>query len=256
MSENEPASNGKPALLFYRQVSALHPDRHGDLKIGPAPDQSFASHTNSVPLTGVEFAETCKEYPIVFTRTGDTFSPVAVLGLENGENLFLDDKAAWKAHYQPAFVRRYPFVLGENPSSPNQPWVCVDESCPWLGRDVGEPLFVGQQPSAFMTQMLGFLTDFNIQSQRTASFGRKLNEWGLFKENQAQATTADGKAYTLTGLWVVDEAVLAKLEPDKIRELFKTGELAWIYFHLASLTNFRRLAEIKGARAAALGQLH
>lgn len=256
MSENEQASNGKPTFLFYRQVSALHPDRHGDLKIGLPPNQSFASQINAVPLTGVEFAEACKEYPIVFTRNGEGFNPVAVLGLENGENLFLDTQAVWKAHYLPAFVRRYPFVLSENPASPNQPWVCVDESCPWLGRDAGEPLFVDKQPSAFMTHMLAFLTDFNLQSQRTVAFGRKLKDWGLFKENQAQASTADGKAYTLTGLWVVDETVLAKLETDKIQELYRTGELAWIYFHLASLTNFRRLAESKSAKAAALSQLH
>jgi len=132
----------------------------------------------------------------------------------------------------------------------------VDESCPWLGRELGEPLFVDKQPSAFMTQILGFLNDFNIQSQRTVSFGRKLKEWGLFKENQAQASTADGKSYTLTGLWVVDEAALAQLESDRLLELFKTGELAWIYFHLASVTNFRRLAEAKSQKAAALSHLH
>lgn len=256
MSEDQQTSNESLALLFYRQVSALHPDRHADMKIGTAPNQSFASHTNSVPLTGVEFAETCKEYPIVFVRNGDQFSPVAVLGLENGENLFLDDHDIWKARYVPAFVRRYPFVLGENPANPNQPWVCVDEACPWLGKENGEPLFVNKQPSAFMTQVLTFLNDFNVQSKRTVSFGRKLMEWGLFKENQAQASSPDGKSYTLTGLWVVDEAELLKLDADKIQELFKTGELAWIYFHLASFGNFRRLAELKGSRAAGLGHLH
>jgi len=256
MSENPHAGAERPALLFYRQVIALHSERHGELKIGAAPNQSFASQTNSVPLTGVEFTEACKEYPIVFTRAGEEMSPVAVLGLENGENLFLDDQAVWKAHYLPAFVRRYPFVLGENPANPDQPWVCVDESCPWLGRDKGEPLFVDSQPSAFMTQILAFLTDFNTQSLRTGVFTRKLRDWGLLKETQAQTTTADGKVYTLSGIWVVDEASLAKLDADKIQELFRTGELAWIYFHLASLGNFRRLSESKGVRANAVGHLH
>ncbi|MFM8332308.1 MAG: SapC family protein [Candidatus Methylumidiphilus sp.] len=257
MSENVQPTNENVSLLFYRQVSTLHPDRHGELKIGAAPDQSFAAKTNSVPLTGVEFAEAGKEYPIVFSRAGEnTFSPVAVLGLENGENLFLDENAAWKASYIPAFVRRYPFVLGENAENPSQPWVCVDESCPWLGNDTGEPLFIGKQPSAYMKQVLEFLTDYNLQSQRSMAFCRKLQDWGLFKENQVQATTPEGKSYTLSGLWVIDENALRQLEADKIQELFKTGELAWIFFHLSSLTNFRRLTERKNAKSAALSHLH
>jgi len=249
MSEIRQETENNVTLLFYRQVIVLNPQRHGELKIGTAPDQSFASHTNSVPLVGVEFVESCREYPVIFSRAdNNTYSPVAVLGLENAENLFLDNGLIWKANYVPAFVRRYPFVLGDNPEKPDQPWVCVDESCPWLGQEKGEPLFIGDQPSAFLKQTLTFLTDYNLQSQRTVAFCRKLADWGLLKEHQAQTTTADGKGYTLSGLWAIDEAALIQLDAEKIQELFKTGELAWIYFHLASLGNFRRLAERKAAK--------
>lgn len=251
MSENEQAANETVALLFYRQIAALHPLRHGELKVGVAADQSFAANTNSVPLAAVEFVESCKEYPIVFVRAdnGD-FNPVAILGLENNENLFLDASSRWKAAYVPAFVRRYPFVLGNNPQNEDQPLVCVDEACPWLGKEAGEPLFVGDQPSTFLRQTLTFLNDFNVQSQRTQAFSRKLSEWNLLVENQAQATTPDGKAYSLTGLWIVNESALAELEADKLQELFKTGELAWIYFHLASLSNLKQLGERKTSAAA------
>ncbi len=257
MSENTQDTNTSLTLLFYRQITVLNPQRHGELKIGIAPDQSFASHTNSVPLVGVEFVESCREYPVVFARAENgTYSPVAVLGLENAENLFLDEELAWKANYVPAFVRRYPFVLGDNPANPAQPWVCVDESCPWLGEEKGEPLFIGDKPSVFLNQTLSFLTDYNAQSQRTVDFCRKLTDWGLLKEHQAQATTADGKAYTLTGLWAIDEPALTQLDADKVQELFKTGELAWIYFHLASLANFRRLAERKATKVIAPSSIH
>ncbi len=255
MSENQQdASN--VTLLFYREITVLNPQRHGGLKIGTPPDQSFAAHTNSVPLVGVEFVECCREYPVVFAQgENGTFNPVAVLGLENSENLFLDEGLAWKANYVPAFVRRYPFVLGDNPQNPTQPWVCVDESCPWLGEDQGEPLFVGDKPSVFLNQTLSFLTDYNLQSQRTVDFCSKLVDLGLLKEQQAQAT-ADGKSFTLSGLWAVDEAALLQLDADKVQELFKSGELAWIYFHLASLANFRRLAERKAAKVPAAVALH
>lgn len=253
------SANQQPtSLLFYRQISVLNPERHAGLRLGTAPNQGFAAHTNSVPLVALEFIESCREYPIIFTRAEtNTFSPIALLGLENGENLFIDDELLWKAHYVPAFVRRYPFVLGENPENPSQPWVCVDQTCDWLGSESGEPLFVGDQPSELLKQTMAFLTDYNVQSQRTAEFCRKLGEWGLLKETQARATTtADGKSYTLNGLWVVDESALACLPSEQMQELFKTGELAWIYFHLASLGNLGRLVERKAAKAMANVQLH
>jgi len=253
MSENEPADDGNVALLFYRQIIALNSAYHRGLKIGTPPNQSFAATTNSVPLAGVEFGEAVKEYPVVFSSDGaGNFSAVAVLGLQNAENLFLDAEAKWQAHYVPAFVRRYPFILGANHENPGQPLVCVDEACPWLGRDVGEPLFAGNQVSPFLSQIVAFLNDYNLQSERTAEFGRKLADWGLLSESQAQATTTDGQVHTLTGIWIVDEAALANLEADKVQALFKTGELGWIFFHLISLSNFRLLGERKSARAAAL----
>jgi hypothetical protein len=251
MSENQSAADDV-TLLFYRRISVLRSDQHGTLKIGQPPSYDFTATTNSVPLAGVEFGEAVKEYPIVFARDElGTVSAAAVLGLENGENLFLGKQGNWDSHYLPAFVRRYPFILGSNPENPTQPWVCVDEACPWLGQDSGEALFTGTQPSAFMGQVMAFLVDYNGQLERTAAFGRKLADWGLLMESQAQASTADGAVHTLTGIWTVDEAELAKLEGDKLQELFKTGELAWIFFHLNSLSNFRLLADRKTARRAA-----
>lgn len=243
MSENQ-----IPSLLFYRQIIPLIPGQHGGLKIQTNQGYGFAATTNSVPVAGVELAEVCKEYPVVFvpTEAGGAV-PVAVLGFANGENLFLDGERQWQAHYLPAFVRRYPFILADNPETPDRPVVCVDESCPWLGQELGEPLFAAGQPSPLLEQTLKFLADFHAQSARTATFGRKLKDWGLLVESQAQATTADGKSHTLTGIWVVDEAALSRLAADRLEELFRAGELAWIYFHLASLTNFRRLAERKPA---------
>tara|TARA_B110000116_G_scaffold40719_1_gene33086 strand:+ start:3180 stop:3518 length:339 start_codon:yes stop_codon:yes gene_type:complete len=64
----------------------------------------FAGKTNSVILAGVEFSEAAKEYAIVFTQAGDKVVPVAMLGLRNEENLFVDDKGDWVGRYIPSFV--------------------------------------------------------------------------------------------------------------------------------------------------------
>lgn len=89
----------------------------------------FAGETNSVILAGVEFSEAAKEYPIVFTQAGDKVVPVALLGLRNEENLFVDGKGGWDGRYIPSFVRRYPFILAETGG---------DRPAVWPDRSVGD----------------------------------------------------------------------------------------------------------------------
>ena len=104
----------------------------------------FAGETNSVILAGVEFSEAAKEYPIVFTQAGDKVVPVAMLGLRNEENLFVDDKGGWDGRYIPSFVRRYPFVLAETGETGQQA-VCIDDAYEGFNDDEGEPLFAGEE---------------------------------------------------------------------------------------------------------------
>jgi hypothetical protein len=46
----------------------------------------------------------------------------------------------------------------------------------------------------------------------------------------------------LEGLWVVDEEKLRGIDDARVVEIFKNGYMGWIYAHLLSLGNVRRLA--------------
>ena len=114
-------------LLFYQKPVPINKNDHKSKKIrGTDNNFKFAGKTNSVILAGVEFSEAAKEYPLVFALAGERIIPVALLGLRNEENLFLNEDGSWDARYIPAFVRRYPFVLAET-GEPGQRVVCIDE---------------------------------------------------------------------------------------------------------------------------------
>ena len=68
---------------------------------------------NPIPVSFVEFALAGRDYPLVFVSgdQGKTFLPMAVLGLEAQQNLFIADDAWDPAVYVPAYVRRYPFCM-------------------------------------------------------------------------------------------------------------------------------------------------
>lgn len=231
-------------LLFYEKPVAINKETHKDATIAPiGGDYSFAAKTNSVILAGIEFAEAAKEYPIVFTRAGDRMIPVALLGLRNDENLYVDEEGKWDARYIPAFVRRYPFVLAEV-NQEGDLAVCIDESYAGLNTEGGEALFDDEgEYTPTLKHAIDFLTEYQRQYKRTEDFVKRLEELDLFVELTARVNLKTGEQFALAGLQVIDEKKLLALDADKAMPLFSAGELAWVYAHLISISNMARLVD-------------
>ncbi|MBF0401246.1 MAG: SapC family protein [Magnetococcales bacterium] len=233
-------------LLFYEEPVALNKERHRAFKIDSSgANFSFAKKTNSVIITGMEFVHIAKEYPVVFAKAGDRVIPLALLGLRNDENLFVNDTGRWDARYVPAFVRRYPFVLAD--SGDGNLAVCIDEGFAGFNTERGVPLFdeAGEQ-APLLENAIRFLKEYQGQNQRTELFVNRLQDMDLLTELTARAELAGGVKFSMGGLLVVDEKKLMELPQEKALELFRSGELGWIYAHLLSLSNMSRLAEILG----------
>ena len=65
-------------LLFYQKPVPLNANNHGSWRISrDGLHFGFAADINSVLLAGIEFIEACKEYPIVFAKSGDSLVPEA-----------------------------------------------------------------------------------------------------------------------------------------------------------------------------------
>ncbi|MFI4938883.1 MAG: SapC family protein [Burkholderiales bacterium] len=241
-------------FAFYKKVVALNTNVHRNLKFTfNKTDFSFARDTNIILLAGVEFAEASHEYPIVFIRNEDNkqMLPVALLGVRNDENLFVDEQGKWDARYIPAFVRRYPFVIA-NGDADSQLTVCIDEDCPALNAADGELLIDAEgklQPR--MTEVMQFLQNFQNEIARTELIARQLDELGLFIQQGARLGTAAGETFQLNNFYLIDEAKLGQIADDKLPALFRSGALGLVYLHLASLSNMRVLPERASARLKA-----
>lgn len=237
-------------LLFYDKPVPLNKNEHNKLKIKSSTgDFSFAAKTNSVILAGVEFSEAAKVYPIVFAEVGEAMVPVALLGLRNEENLFVDADGKWDARYIPAFVRRYPFVLAET-GEQNQRMVCIDEGFAGFNKKEGEALFDGEEPTPILQQAIDFLEEYQRQYLRTEQFMKRLKDLDLLMSLNAKVDLADGQQFALTGLHVVDEKKLLGLSDEDALAFFRSGELAWVYCHLASLGSLGGMID-RVAKAAA-----
>jgi hypothetical protein len=236
--------------VYYEKPVLLDRERHKRLRVVPSTDFSFARKANAVSLAGVEFGEAMKEYAIVFTRSANGATvPVAMLGLRDRENLFVDDRARWTARYIPAFVRRYPFVLSQ--LGGDELGVCIDEAYKGFGLDQGEALFDDKGANTpWLANAVEFLERYQREFARTELFCRRLEQAGLLKEMNAQAQLADGRSFTVNGLYVVDEPKLMALPDAVALSLFRAGELHLVSMHLASLSNMKLLADRVAGRPA------
>ena len=236
-------------LLIYESAVPVSASRHGDLSVEVGADYGFSRKVNSVPLMAVEFPHAAAEYAIVFSGTADAFIPAVILGMRGEENLYLEERGGWQAKYIPAFVRRYPFVFSTSQDGKTFT-LCIDEAFPGFNREGrGQRLFgEDKKPSSYVSNVLKFLEQYQLEFRRTQAFCNKLKELSLLEPMRAQANLPSGERLSLTGFMAVNRDKLKALPGDKLAELAKTDELELLYLHLQSMRNFVAMTERLGGK--------
>jgi len=240
---------------LHKKPVALDRVAHRNLRIRR--EQSAleaAAGLNAFFVTAAEFVDACKEYPILFLRAGtdeqgrEQCAPVTVFGIRKGENLVYRH-GRWNARYVPALLRAYPFALAPTPDK--QYVVCFDETSPVFSSEAGERLFKEDgEATPYLEDVRAFVEKIEIEVDRTRLAGRKLMEMKLLQEKRFDAKLPDGSPVSMDGFMAVDEERLKSLTDAEVVELQRTGLLALIHFHMASMSNMSQLLEIYAEKRA------
>jgi SapC protein len=226
----------------YSEVVPLHKDRKVRL---PAPGEipEFCRKANAVPISFSEFATACRDYPLAFVSAdaGRTFSPVAVLGVAEGENLFLQD-GRWEASaYFPAYLRRYPFCMSRvtlDSVEQADRLICVEKA--FLDDD-GERMFDDSgAPLPRWLPIEKLLREYEADIERGREMCAILADYALLESVTLQASIKGGTV-SFGGMYRVDEKKLEFLNAAQHKTLIRKGVMGRIYAHLMSLENFARL---------------
>jgi hypothetical protein len=256
MSETVQAPMGQLTgnVLFYSKPEPLARELHGKLGVkrmdGPF---KFAKQGHAIPLTVGEFPLAAVTGPIIFV--GDEKLPIAVMGLNAGDNMFVRDDGVFEPGvYIPAYVRRYPFVFA-NDAQNNQMVLCIDRAAEFIVEGGDMPFFEADgEPSQYTKNCIEFCNNFEVERQRTTSFVQLLKDLDLFETKTANftPTNPDGTAGTpqkIAEYFGVSEEKLNKLPAQKLTELRDNGALGQIYAHMLSLVGWDRLIALAMARA-------
>ncbi|MBN8808717.1 MAG: SapC family protein [Sphingomonas sp.] len=238
------ASAPQTLPLFYNTLEPLSSDAHAGFRVRPADGAAFLVNQHAIPLTVDEFPMAQRHFPIVFSQ-GDDAVPLALMGMNEGMNVFIDEKGMLRDPYTyvPAYVRRYPYMLARLTPDAQELTLCFDPTSPTIGDFAdGEALFADGQPTDLTKNILEFSQQFEEAGARTAQFMAELNELGLLEDGEItiQPDGAD-KPFLYSGFRMVSEEKLRELRGDQLRKIVQSGMLPLIYAHLFSLSLTREI---------------
>jgi hypothetical protein len=244
-------------------IPALHRDprpvdsqvhRRTTVKL-PITSWAHLAGTNALFVTAAECAQVACDYPIVFVKAGDNpqggvdYAPIAVLGLKQGENLYVD-QGSWRAMQLPSLMGTYPFCIAR--SDAEHFAVCLDAAYDGLSEaGEGERLFDDAgQATEFATRVKGELERLEAHVQGTRQAVRRLAELGLLVDKRFDATLPDGSKLAVEGFFMVDEDKLKALPDATLLELHRNGLMRLVHAHWVSLGQMRRLLTWRIERGA------
>jgi hypothetical protein len=238
---------------MFEKVVPVNRGRHAKTRIREIQGFSFAAKFHIAYVTMHEFSRAAAVYPIVFVEDKDSFRPVALLGLDAGENLFVGSDGKWGAAYVPAIIRRYPFALAGT-GTEGQYTICLDEGSDLVSTTEGSPLFDDKgEPTQVIENVKRYLSELQQMDQLTQQFAVWLKENNMFTPLNMRVRDQD-KVKNIAGCYVVNEERLNNLSDDKFLELRSKRFLPAIYAQLMSLAQVERLMTLKDKRHAPAGK--
>lgn len=222
-------------------LELLNNIQHRDLRIVTRRGAAWGDDVMSCPVVADEFRSLQAHYPVLFQPDGQgSFLPVALFGLVQGENLFLDGER-WDADYIPLAMRRMPFSIGV---AGEELRMMVDMASPRVARGPeGEAVFLPQGGTTeFVEEANSVLRTLHEGLEAVPDFVQTLVANELLEPFVFDVERPDGTHGQLQGLHLINEERLAALDAGTIGLLHQADYLQPIYMAMASLSNLPVLA--------------
>lgn len=230
---------------------ALDNITHKDVKILTEQHPRFGDVHSYATLVPSEIESAQVDYPIVFRKNSQSgkLETIVLLGLEQEENLFLDDDG-WHAHYIPLSIQRRPFMIGfQLQDGVENPVVHIDMDSPRINTDEGESIFMphGGQ-SGFLQDISSVLNALHEGHQALSVFVKVLTDLELIEAVDLSITLNNGEKISVEDLFTIHQEKLEALSGDALHKLNQQGFLKSIYMMIASLGNLSKVIELKNSR--------
>lgn len=219
-------------------IVLLNNESHRALKVQAGAAARYGDNQRFVPVILGELPHLVAHYPILLTKDSNTggFFLGAMLGFDEGENLFLTDRGM--DSYRPLNLQRGCFFAAGDQ-------VAIDLDSPRIGGD-GVALFDDKgEPTPYTQSIVNLFGDLVRGTEQTRQFVATLVALKLLEPIDINTSFDDGSKRTFTGLYTIDQRALQALADDKVLEFFRNGYLQLMHLMMASLKQVPVLANMK-----------
>lgn len=223
---------------------------HKDLRIITRRGAEYGDNVMTALTFAQEFRNLQAHYPIVFFKSDDgtSFQAAALLGFQEGENLFLGQDG-WDAAYVPLTIARQPFLIG---NVKGEMLLHVDLDSPRINQTEGEAVFLPYGGNSdYLEKMSSTLAAIHNGLEQAPAFYAALLDLDLLESFVFDVTLPDGSQNRLAGCYTINEERLQALDGMALERLSRAGFLQPIYMVIASMSNLSALAERKRRTHAA-----
>lgn len=240
---------------MFKNITPITKEAHLNTKVKSIDNFDFVSDTHIASIMVHEFSRAASIYPIVFLedKEQDRFRPVVLLGLEEGENLFVQDDK-WNASYIPAIIRRYPFVLAQTEEE-DKFTICIDQDSEFVNEDEGQAIFdENGEAGEVIERVKTYLTELQQMEVFTNEFCDYMKANNMFTPLNMKVRVGD-EVKEVGGAYVINEERFNSLSDEKFLELRSKKYIPVTYAHLSSLAQIERLIGFKDKESAATSVL-
>lgn len=242
--------------IMYKELQPLSSNVHGAFRTRTGDAAPHLVGVHAVPLTVDEFVFAQRFYPIVFS-SGENPVPLALMGLNEGVNVFMDDEGKTREPvYIPAYARRYPYMLARLQPDAQELSLCFDPTSEFVGDfSDGQALFEDEKPSDALNNILKFCEDFEMSAQRSNAFMAELKALDLIIDGEVAIQPENAEQpYLYRGFQMVAEDKFRDMNGDQLRKINQNGILPLIIAHLFSLSLVRDVFGRQMAQGKILSQ--
>lgn len=224
-------------------IVILNSEAHRHLRVRAKPSARLGDNQRFVAVVTGEFPQLAVHYPVFLAKDAETgaFYAGAMLGIDEGENLFLDEDGGFDG-YRPLNLQRAPFfTAGEH--------IAVDLDSPRVTDSDGERLFDDNgEISAYLQGVLSAFQQLKPGTEKTRAFIDTLLQLKLVEPITVDLAFDDGTRRIVEDLYTIDQDALRRLPDTAVLDLFRGGHLHLISLMIASLKQVPVLARRKNRR--------
>lgn len=251
-----------------QKIEVLNNITHEHLRVNPRFAAGLGDNLASTITYMTEFSDVQKEYPILCRKSPETgeYQAIVFFGLQKDENLFLTEVDSanqrylgWRADYVPAVIARGPFSIGiqreiVNGSETHKPIVHIDMSHPKAVAEDGQALFLENGGhSRYLHHISKVLDTINDGMHLTKLMFDAFTRYQLLDDVVLDIEFQNQEKLKITGFETINVDKLSRLNGAALEELNRSGFLQAAYFIAASMSNVRKLIDLKNRKLSVGG---